>query len=576
MFMHNPNVQISDALFENLGRTDVVREVTDPLVDASGRLIASSTGNDRGRYALHFHRTVPDPAKQATVSRIALVNSPKLGVVNHDSNVLVQDCVAYDVAGSAFFTEIGTEIGAFRRNIAIHTIRGVGDTETRFSNHLPGGSDFGFNGVGFWFQGGGVEATDNMAFHCRHDGFTIFPVGLIIDGQQVRYASSLLENPAWAGGASTVGVNQVPFKKFSGNVTVASGRGFTVRKHDPIGRPTVIENSKIVNVTEVGIIAEYGGPITYKDMLIIGGAPWQNKTGNVGFITNFNNRGLTLDKVTIKNFNKGVVWANNGDGLRNYITNSTFDNVINFDIYSSPFADGRTDMINVVLGRNTPVWPYNATYATYRDAYLTNSYTASTVIFNGRTLPFAPNGNITPIEYNLTSAAPAPVLQSAASRMAHGAAGSFDLPLPLSGTPGMENRRKNGALTIVLTFDTNIASGTASVTGGVGSVASATVSGNTMTVNLSGVADRQTLTVQVSNVTGSNGGVLASASVPVALLHGDVDATRTVNVVDIAKVKLNSATGTVNASTVRTDLNADGVINVADVALAKLNSGANL
>lgn len=576
MFMHNPNVQLADALFENLGRTDARREVTDPLVDASGRLIASTTGNDRGRYALHFHRTVPDQSKQATVSRVAVVNSPKLGFVNHDSNVLIQDCVAYDVAGSAFFTEIGTEIGAFRRNIAIHTIRGVDDTETRFSNHLPGGSDFGFNGVGFWFQGGGVEATDNMAFHCRHDGFTIFPVGLIIDGQQVRFTSSNLENPAWAGGAATVGVNQVPFKKFSGNTTVASGRGFTVRKHDPIGRPTVIENSKIVNVTEVGIIAEYGGPVTYRNMLIQGGAPWTNKTGNVGFITNFNNRGLVLDNVTIKNFNKGVVWGNNGEGYQNYIMNSTFDNVINLDIYSSPDPNGRTDMTNVVLARNTPVWPYNPTYAAYHDAFLTNSYTASAVSFNGRPLAFAPNGNATPIEYNLTSAAAAPALQAAASRMTHGTAGTFDLPLAMSGTPGLENRRKSGAFTMVLTFNKNITSGTASVTGGVGTVSNTSVSGNTMLVNLGGVNDRQTVTVMVANVTASDGGVLANASVPVALLQGDVDASRNVNVVDIAKAKLNAATSAVNAANVRADVNADGIVNVADVALTKLNSGAGL
>jgi hypothetical protein len=576
MFMHNPNVQIADALFENLGRTDATREVTDPQMDANGQLIPSTTGNDRGRYALHFHRCVPDPAKQATVTRVAIVNSPKLGVVNHDSNILVQDCVAYDVAGSAFFTEIGTEIGAFRRNVAIHTIRGVGDTETRFSNHLPGGSDFGFNGVGFWFQGGGVEATDNMAFHCRNDGFTIFPVGLIIDGQQVRFSSANLENPAWAGGAATVGVNQVTFKKFSGNTTVASGRGFTIRKHDPIGRATVIENSKIVNVTEVGIIAEYGGPVTYKDMLIQGGAPWTNKTGNVGFITNFNNRGLTLDNVTIKNFNKGVIWGNNGEGYRNYIMNSTLDNIINLDIYSSPDPNGRTDMTNVVLARNTPVWPYNPTYAAYHDAFVTNSYNASTVVFNGRTLAFAPNGNITPIEYNLTSATPAPVLQSAVSRMVHGAAGTFDLPLTLTGTPGLEDRRTNGAFQIVLTFDKTISSGSASVTGGVGSIASTSLSGSTMTVNLVGVADRQTLTVGVSNVTATNGGVLASASVPIALLFGDVDATRTVNVVDIAKVKFTTSAGTVNASNVRVDLNADGVINIVDVAIAKAFSGAAL
>lgn len=576
MFMHNPNVQISDALFENLGRTDAQKEVTDVQMDQKGKVIPETITNDRGRYALHFHRTVPDPNKQAVVTRTVVLNSPKLGFVNHDSNVLIQDCVAYDVAGSAFFTEIGTEIGAFRRNLAIHTIRGVEGTESRNSNRLPGGSDFGFDGVGFWFQGGGVEATENMAYHCRHDGFTILSIGLIIDGKQVRFNSANLENPAWAGGAATVGVNQVPFRKFSDNVTVASGRGFTVRKHDPIGRPTVIENSKIVNVTEMGILGEYGGPITYRNLLIQGGAPWLNKAGNIGFGTNFNNRGLILDNVTVKNFNKGVVWGNNGDGQRNYVMNSTFDNIVNFDIYSSPHADGRTDFTNVALGKTTPLWTQNPTYAAYHDAYVTNSYSASAIAFNGRTLAFAPNGDPTPVEYYLTSPTPAPVLQAAASRMTHGAAGTFDLPLPLSGSPGIENRRTNGAFRIVLTFDQSISSATASVAGGMGSIASTTISGNTMTLILNAVSNRQILTVRLSNVTAINGGMLAGADVPIALLHGDVDATGAVNVIDIGKTKQNSSSGKVNASNVRADLNADGVINVIDVALSKLNSGTSL
>ncbi len=52
-----------------------------------------------------------------------------------------------------------------------------------------------------------------------------------------------------------------------------------------------------------------------------------------------------------------------------------------------------------------------------------------------------------------------PLLQSAVSRKTHGNAGSFDVDLPVSGTPGMECRSggATGDYTIVLTFLANVA-----------------------------------------------------------------------------------------------------------------------
>src|SRR6478735_7061054 len=97
---------------------------------------------------------------------------------------------------------------------------------------------------------------------------------------------------------------------------------------------------------------------------------------------------------------------------------------------------------------------------------------------------------------------------SAVSRKTHGPAGFFDIPLPLSAAPGVECRA-GGDLLIVITFSNPIASGNAAVISGVGSVAgSPTVSGNTITVNLTGVANAQMITVRLSNVTDSFSQVL--------------------------------------------------------------------
>ena len=65
------------------------------------------------------------------------------------------------------------------------------------------------------------------------------------------------------------------------------------------------------------------------------------------------------------------------------------------------------------------------------------------------------------------------LVTGAVSRKTHGAAGTFDVPLPLSGEPGVECRSSGGNHTMVITFDNNVVSGNATVTSGVG-----TVSGN--------------------------------------------------------------------------------------------------
>ena len=89
-------------------------------------------------------------------------------------------------------------------------------------------------------------------------------------------------------------------------------------------------------------------------------------------------------------------------------------------------------------------------------------------------------------------------LTTAVSRKPHGGAGTFDIDLPLTGTPGVECRSSGGSHTLVFTFNNNVVSGSASVITGAGSVSgSPTFAGNTMTVNLTGVADVQKITRDV-------------------------------------------------------------------------------
>ena len=160
----------------------------------------------------------------------------------------------------------------------------------------------------------------------------------------------------------------------------------------------------------------------------------------------------------------------------------------------------------------------------------------------------------------------------AVSRKTHGAAGDFDIDLPLSGSAGVECRSSGGNHTFVLTFSNNVVSGDAAVTAGIGTVGSTSFSGNTMTVNLTGVSDVQQITVDATNVVDTFGQTLGDAPVNAVILGGDTNGNRTVNASDVAQAKSQQG-APVDQTNFRNDVNANGTINAADVAIVKANAG---
>jgi hypothetical protein len=164
-------------------------------------------------------------------------------------------------------------------------------------------------------------------------------------------------------------------------------------------------------------------------------------------------------------------------------------------------------------------------------------------------------------------------LTSVVSRKTHGAAGDFNVDLPLSGNVGVECRSTAGNHTFVFTFTNQIVSGDAAVTSGTGNVdGNPTFSGNTMTVNLTGVSDVQQISVTASNVMDTFGQTLPDAPVSAVILAGDTNSNRTVNAADVAQTKAQQG-ATVDQTNFRNDLNASGTINAADTAIVKANAG---
>ena len=180
--------------------------------------------------------------------------------------------------------------------------------------------------------------------------------------------------------------------------------------------------------------------------------------------------------------------------------------------------------------------------------------------------------------FMIRTTAPALALATAASRKTHGKAGTFDIPLPLSGTPGVECRTggATGDHTLVFTFSNEIASATAEVTTGVAMLSGSTIiSGNTVTVNLTGVANAQTVTVTLSNVTDTFSQVLPDTAVSASFLLADTTANGAVTASDVSQTKSQSGQP-VSEANFRVDVNVNGAINASDVGLVKSSVGTML
>ncbi|MDQ6655958.1 MAG: dockerin type I domain-containing protein, partial [Verrucomicrobiota bacterium] len=180
------------------------------------------------------------------------------------------------------------------------------------------------------------------------------------------------------------------------------------------------------------------------------------------------------------------------------------------------------------------------------------------------------------VQIMIGTGAPPLQLASAVSRKTQGAAGTFDIDLPLNGQPGVECRNTGGQNTLVFTFSNNITSGNASVTSGTGAiVGSPAVVDNKLTVNLTGVANAQTITVTLNNVTDTFGQVLPATTVSVGFLVGDTNGDRTVNAGDALQTRNRSGQAT-DATNFRSDVNADGFVNSGDSVIVRGRSGSAL
>ena len=297
MFMHNADVQVLNAGFYNLGRSDKSQVVDDPGQNVDGSI---GTGtNPRGRYALHFHRTGADDINgiPALAQGNAVVGSPGWGIVHHDSHATLTDNVVFDVVGAGIVAESGNEIGTWHNNLTIKTT-GDANTAHDINPNSPRTNrfDFGFNGEGYWVQGAAqIAMTDNTAVSAAGAGIEL--LGFDSGTESVRDAQTLAVNTLpselqdIAKGnvdESVVDVAAVPLRQLTGFQSYNSNSGINlwgrVMNEDGQlnvrGEPytahdyrSVIDDFAVWNIFNNGVILRYSGNVDLQDGLIHASRP---------------------------------------------------------------------------------------------------------------------------------------------------------------------------------------------------------------------------------------------------------------------------------------------------------------
>ncbi|SDX03413.1 PA14 domain-containing protein [Ruegeria halocynthiae] len=223
MFMHNDDVDVRFAAFEDLGRTDK----SEAAFDAGSLSSISADSNVKGRYSFHFHKTgVQDQDNPAMAVGNVVDGSPGWGFVHHSSNANFTDNAAFDVFGAAFAAESGDETGVWLRNIAIKS-EGVGFGEWNIkTGDRAARQDSGHTGDGFFFAGRLVEAAENVAANTTN-GFV-----WMHRGAYDAYAEGL-DHPEIAYGSDTVPTNLTPIQGFRDNEAFGTHTGLVVIKSNP-------------------------------------------------------------------------------------------------------------------------------------------------------------------------------------------------------------------------------------------------------------------------------------------------------------------------------------------------------
>lgn len=181
MAMHsNDNVQIRNAAFRKMGRTDKGRLLDDLIWDRwlepkvfkskispLGQEICemrrnpkADITNSRGRYSIHLHKngaSIND--NMIFVTGNVVWDNPGWGITHHDAYATVSDNVVYQVTGSGIVSESGSELGFWDNNLVVDINKGQ---STSPYDGVVFHDDYLFSGQGLGMKGRGVICRNNV------------------------------------------------------------------------------------------------------------------------------------------------------------------------------------------------------------------------------------------------------------------------------------------------------------------------------------------------------------------------------------------------------------------------------
>ncbi|WP_299852646.1 cadherin-like domain-containing protein, partial [uncultured Roseovarius sp.] len=303
MFMHNQDVDVRYAAFDDLGRTDK----SNPAFHVSSLDPANveADTNIQARYSLHMHRTgTEDQDNPAIAMGNSVSGSPGWAFVHHSSNADFIQNVAFDVFGAAFVAEDGDETGVWWQNMAINVEGiGFGHAKTKSGSDVNR-DDVGRTGDGFFFGGRSVEASENIAANTTH-GYV-----WMTRTASGNATAEQTDHPDAYYGSDTVRSNaQIPIQGFSDNEAFGTQVGLIVVKR------VIEQNHDVRSVldgflnweTSEGVQLTYTSHYTLKNFDLIG---TENQTAVANAGTGFEFGGqvfdITVNGLKATNFQTGV------------------------------------------------------------------------------------------------------------------------------------------------------------------------------------------------------------------------------------------------------------------------------
>ncbi len=281
MFMHTNNAVVHYGGFYHLGRTNKQGAMKNVRQDKDTGVILRVANNPIARYPVHFHRAGNSSAP-GIIKGSSVVNSPGWGYVNHSSNAIIEDNVAYDISGSSFITEAGDEEGTMKNNVSIRTVgnglenfagklsflRDIDKVETNVTN-------FGSAGDGFWMHSRMVDVKNNVA-----SGFT--GSGYVMWNEAIDGIIALPED----GSIPSNNEEQEPDiiqKAFhiKDNISYGGQNGYNLAfvSASAYGGTSQVIN-QVSHSVEIGVRRKYDTSITFDNIVLIGNL--EHPTGYAG------------------------------------------------------------------------------------------------------------------------------------------------------------------------------------------------------------------------------------------------------------------------------------------------------